>query len=284
MRSDERPIGVFDSGLGGLSVLLELEEMLPAENYIYFGDTARAPYGDRSADEVCRFAVEIGDWLLERHCKVLVFACHTATVLGMAALTALTSMPVFGMVEPAMAEALDDGEDPVGKSAEASGTAHDIWPVGMIATQGTVDSGDYQSVFAAKAPGKPFYMSACPAFVPFVEKGVLSGREVDQAVEQYLRPLRDLGIRTLILGCTHYPFLAPVITGFLGAGVRLANPAHKLALMVGDYLRTHTMLNGSNEGKRGEREFWCSGDTSEFKAISSHFLSRPLDEVRRQVF
>ena len=285
-----QPIGVFDSGVGGLTVLRALEQRLPRENYIYFGDTARAPYGNRSPAEIRRFNLEIGQWLLDQHCKMLLVACNTSTVLGMDTIKANTAKPVFGMMEAILAETLSGGSEPgagtgsygggIGGSSEPGA----IWPVGFIATKGTVDSGAYQRAFAEKAPGKPFFAQACPDFVPLVEAGVMDGPAVDRAVQTYLAPLRERGIRTLILGCTHYPYLAPVISAFLGPGVRLADPAEAMARLVEAYLLAHGGANdGAGEG-HGNRDFFCSGDPGQFRSVGAGLLGHPIDRVRRQVF
>lgn len=272
------PIGVFDSGVGGLSVLRVLEQRLPAENYIYFGDTARVPYGNRSPQEVRDFTVEIGSWLQNQGCKMILIACNTATVLGMEALAAVAKVPVYGMVEAALAGAM--GAMAGGQNIAGQNTAG-LWPLGLIATQGTVESGGYQAAVAVKAPGQPFYAQPCPDFVPLIEKGVLTGPDVEQAVEKYLKPLKEKGIATLILGCTHYPFLAPAIAAYLGEAVRLVDPARQLAIMVEEYLKARGLLN---DGATGVREFYCSGDSEAFKAQGSKLLGRPLKEIRKQVF
>jgi len=270
---------VFDSGMGGLTVLRELTKKLPGEQFVYFGDTARAPYGNRSAQEICRFAVEIGGFLLERDCKMLIFACHTATVLGMAALTSITAKPVLGMVEAALAETLGDPAEDADPGADEA-----IWPVGMIATQGTAESGDYQRFFAQRAPGKPFYMQACPDFVPLVEKGVLVGPDVERAAEKHLSPLRERGIRTLVLGCTHYPFLVRPISAYFGAGVRLADPAHKLALLAEQELAKRDLLADVRGKAPKAPEYWCSGNPGRFNACGAILLGHALGQVRMHVF
>jgi glutamate racemase len=266
----DRPIGVFDSGMGGLSVLRALERRLPGENYIYFGDTARVPYGNRDPGEVSRFTVEIGLWFQAQGCKMLLIACNTATVLGMAALAAATTLPVYGMVEAATAAAL----------------AANLWPLGLIATKGTVESGAYQAAIAAQAPGQPFYAQACPDFIPLVEQGILEGPQVAQTAENYLRPLKEKGIRGLVLGCTHFPFLAGPIAAYLGEDVRLLDPAPHLARMVEEYLQGQDLLNDGDgdAGATGARDFYCSGSPEAFRAQGGRLLGRPLQEVGRQVF
>ena len=279
-KASERPIGIFDSGLGGLSVLRMLRERLPLENYIYFGDTARAPYGGRSGDEIRRFNIEIGGWLLARGCKMLVVACNTSTVLGgLAALKAETPIPVYGMMEATLAGTLA-----IGEGAGGIAVPEEIWPIGFIATKGTVESGAYQAAFGDKAPGKPFYALACPDFVPLVEQGKTEGPDVDQAVHKYLAMMNDKKIRTLILGCTHYPFLVPAIVSFIGENVRIVDPAVRLAHLVEGELKKSDLLNDGAGDAHGAGEYWCSGDTGIFKAVGGIFMGSPIDEVRKQVF
>ena len=286
----QRPIGVFDSGVGGLTVLRVLEQRLPLENYIYFGDTARAPYGDRRPEEIRGFNREIGGWLLEQDCKMLLVACNTSTVLGMDTIKTMTAIPVFGMMEAILAETLsgDSGVDTGGYDGGDSSGGRDesaaIWPVGFIATKGTVDSGAYQKAFAEKAPGYPFFTLACPEFVPLIEAGVMDGPEVERAVRDYLAPLRERGIRTLILGCTHYPFLAPAISAFLGPGVRLVDPAEALVRLVEAHLHKYAALNDGSGGTFGQRAFFCSGDTGRFQSVGRGLLGHLIDPIRRQVF
>jgi len=266
-----RPVGVFDSGVGGLSVLRALEQRLPGENYLYFGDTARAPYGDRSAEEIRRFNLEIVNWLIAQDCKMLLVACNTSTVFGLDAIKTAVSIPVFGMMEAILAGTF-------GKGTETVGT------VGFIATKGTVESGAYQKAFTYAAPKNEFYALACPDFVPLVERGLLEGVEVDQAIRQYLQPLQEKKIYTLILGCTHYPFLAPAISSFLGPDVRLVDPADSLAALVEGHLRDNDLLSDNAENHRGSRVFYCSGDVLRFQSAGQIMLSHKMEDVRRKVF
>lgn len=303
------PVGVFDSGAGGLSVLRALEKRLPLENYIYFGDTARAPYGDLSPEEVRGYTLEIGRWLIGRGCKAIVVACNTATVWGMAALSKEAPIPVYGMIDAAMAGVFGPGGDS-GSLADEAGEADETGeiggtdetgeiggadetgalsgpdesqPVGLIATQGTLASGVYQAAFADRAPGRPLYARACPDFTLLVEKGVTEGRTVDQAVSVYLTDLRDKKICALILGCTHYPFLAPAIASFLGGGVKLIDPAVQLASIVEGDLKKRALLN-DGKGNGGASEFWCSGAAEAFREAGSRLLGRPIAKVKRRLF
>ncbi|MDR0469170.1 MAG: glutamate racemase [Peptococcaceae bacterium] len=278
-RGSRQLIGVFDSGVGGLSVLRALEKKLPHENYIYFGDTARAPYGGRSPDEIRKFCLEIGSWLLAFGCKMLVIACNTLTVRGISALEEISAVPVYGMMEAILAGLPQQEKDPYMDPA-----LEEMWPVGFIATQSTIESGEYQRALMERAPGKSFYVQACPRFTPLVERGLLVGSEVSRAVEETLSPLHEKGIRTLILGCTHYPFLAPAISAYMGSCVKLVDPALPLASIVGEKLQKEGLLHDSDGDSRSTCVYWCSGDTAAFKAVGSALLGHTLEDVRKQVF
>jgi len=264
--ADPRPIGVFDSGMGGLSVLKALVQKLPYENYIYFGDTARAPYGDKTPEVIRGYNREIGSWLISMDCKMLVVACNTSTVLGgMDEIRAMSTIPVIGMADAVTGEVLRADQD-------------SIWPVGFIATKGTVESGVYQRIFDAAKPGsysqKPgFYAAACPALVPMVEVGVLSGPEVDRALCEYISPLLAEGIRTLILGCTHYPFLKSAVVDCVGSGgsrgVQIVDPALEMAVIVTRLLEEHDLTHTDTAGSAGQRAFYCSGKAADFEAVGS---------------
>ena len=279
---DTRPIGVFDSGMGGLSVLRAMARRMPEQSYLYFGDTARAPYGNRCREELRQFTVEIGKWLITKDCKMLLIACNTAAALGGEALAAESSVPVYGMTEAVMAATL--------------GAEQEIdWPLGMVATQATVNSGVYQAAFAQAAPGKPFYAQACPAFVPFVEKGCLDGPAVEQAARAYLAPMMAQGIKTLVLGCTHHPFLTPVLRRCLGPDVRIVDPADAMAELMVEKIKgtaesasskagadgTGTALTGTS---RGEMHFYSSGNVENFAHLAGRLLEQPIERAERQVF
>jgi len=264
--ADPRPIGVFDSGMGGLSVLKALVSELPSENYIYFGDTARAPYGDKTSAVIREYNREIGSWLISMGCKMLVVACNTSTVLGgMDEIKAMSAIPVIGMTDAVTGEVLRMGQ----------GSA---WPVGFMATKGTVDSGVYQGIFDAVKPGsfseKPgFFAAACPALVPMVEAGILSGSEVNRALCEYLSPLIDAEIRTLILGCTHYPFLMSALEDCLSSGgsqrVMIVDPAREMASIVAHRLEEQSLTHIDPAGLSGQRVFYCSGRAADFEAVGS---------------
>ncbi len=272
LTGNNQSIGVFDSGLGGLSVLRSLRRLMPGESFIYFGDTARAPYGNRSPEEIRRFNREIGAWLLSTGCKMLVVACNTSTVLGMGEIKAMTDKPVVGMMEATLQAAL-----PQDRADEDQ-----VWPMGFIATRGTVSSMAYQKAFSDAAGDKGFYAVACPALVPLVEAGITEGAEIQRCMDEYISPLVSKGIRSLILGCTHYPFLSEAIGKYVGAGVRLIDPAESVALIARKYLADHGVLSEDHANAR--LEFFCSGSTENFIAVGSALWGSAIREVRRKAF
>jgi glutamate racemase len=222
-REDPRPIGVFDSGVGGLTVLSELQRRLPGESTIYLGDNARTPYGPRPADEVRRFTLEAVDWLLAQDVKLLVLACNTATARALDAVRDRSPVPVIGVVRPGALAA-----------ASATRSGH----VGVIATAGTVESGAYPAAIMEADPSTRVNQLACPELVPMVEAGVLDGRRAESVLRAYLEPLiaADPLIDALLLGCTHYPLLRPTIERIVGERVAVVDSAFTTGIAVEDLL------------------------------------------------
>ena len=220
-RSD-KPIGVFDSGIGGLTVVRELRRQLPAEDIVYFGDTARVPYGPKSPETVQRYSREIAQYLLTRDVKAIVVACNTATAHALPLLEAELPVPVIGVVAPGARAAV----------REANGGG-----IGVVGTAGTIRSGAYERAIAEFAPAGNITARACPLFVPFVEEGWTDHPAVRLVAEEYLAPFRDAGVRTLVLGCTHYPLLKPVIGEVVGPDIQLIDSAHETAAVTGAMLR-----------------------------------------------
>lgn len=220
---DPRPIGVFDSGVGGLTVLSELRRRLPHEATLYLGDNARTPYGPRPADEVRRFTLECVGWLLAHDVKLLLLACNTATSHALPQVRAMAPVPVLGVVRP---------------GAVAATAASRVGHVGVIATAGTVASGAYPSAIGDANPRLTVTQLACPDLVPLVEAGQLDGPQADAAVRGYLGELlrHDPEIDTLLLGCTHYPLLRPVIERIIGPAVAVVDSAFTTALAAEDLL------------------------------------------------
>jgi glutamate racemase len=220
---DTRPIGVFDSGVGGLTVLAELNRRLPAESTVYLGDNARAPYGPRPADEVRRFTVEAVDWLLGQDVKLLVLACNTATARALPLVRERSAVPVLGVVRP---------------GAVAAAAATRSRRVGVIATAGTVESDAYHAAIVEADPAIHVAQLACPELVPMVEAGIVDGRRAESVLRAYLEPLmaNEAGMDTLLLGCTHYPLLREPIERIVGEGVAVVDSAFTTALATEDLL------------------------------------------------
>lgn len=208
------PIGIFDSGIGGLTVAAAVRALLPNESTVYVGDTARVPYGPKSPDTVRRYAREILDWLLQQDVKAIVVACNTVSAHALDDLRSRSPVPLIGVIEP-------------GARAAARATA--VNSVGVIGTAGTIASGAYRLALQHVLPGVRVVEQACPLFVPLVEEGWLDHDATRLVAEEYLRPLRRHGIDVLVLGCTHYPMLKPLLHQVMGPEVRLIDSAEATA-------------------------------------------------------
>ncbi len=262
---DSRPIGVFDSGVGGLTVLSELHRRLPAEATVYLGDNARAPYGPRGAEEVRRFTQEGVGWLLGQDVKLLVLACNTATARALPDVRDLSPVPVLGVVRP-------------GAVAAAASTR--VGHVGVIATAGTVASGAYPAAIGEADARIHVAQQACPELVPLVESGLLEGAATDGAVQSYLAELmeRDERIDTLLLGCTHYPLLRPAIERAVGEGVAVVDSAFTTALATEDLLDAlGARAPASNDARR--HRVATTGDVAAFRAVAERLFGDALPEV-----
>ena len=207
-----QPIGVFDSGVGGLSVVRQILEQLPDESIVYFGDTARVPYGSRTPAEIIAFGDQIISFLARFEVKVVVAACNTSSAVSLPVLRRKYHLPVLGVVEPGVRAAL-----------QVTGNMR----IGVLATAATINSGAFTRCFRAYDPGVTVFAQACPQLVPLVEGGKIDGPEIRAAVRQYLQPLQDARVDTIVLGCTHYPFLAPVIRDLAGEAVEVVDPAEE---------------------------------------------------------
>ncbi|BCW92325.1 MAG: glutamate racemase [Thermoanaerobaculum sp.] len=227
------PIGVFDSGIGGLTVLSELISQLPGESFIYLGDTARLPYGTKSPETVTRYALGAAQFLMSRGIKLLVVACNTASATALPALRQALAIPVLGVVEPA--------------AQAAARMARRV--VGIIGTESTVASGVYQKLLSALRPELKLLAQACPLFVPLAEEGWFDHPITHQVAEVYLHPLREAEVDTVVLGCTHYPLLARPIAQALGPEVALINAGREVARQAGELLLREGLLAGQREGE-----------------------------------
>lgn len=261
----EAPIGVFDSGVGGLTVILEMLEQLPKESFLYYADTAHVPYGPRDPEEIKGFAYNITRFLVEKGCKMIIIACNTSTSLAYYELKELFPIPIIGVIEPGVDKALESSTK--GK-------------IGIIATQATVNSGSYQSTIKEKKPHIQAVAVPCPRLVPLIEEGCLEGDEMEQIVNSYLKDMVKQDIDSLILGCTHYPFLLPMIIKAAGPGVNIINPARETVSRARQTLEEMDLLN---EGTEPLETFFTSGDPEKFKSLAGRLLGKKLDFVERVI-
>jgi glutamate racemase len=258
------PVAVFDSGVGGLTVLHECLVWLPHEDFLYLGDTARFPYGDRGADELLGFARELAGILLERGAKLLVVACNSATAAALPALREELEgrVPVVGVVTP---------ESRLAAAATVNGR------VGLIATPATVASGAYARALAEAAPEAELHAVASAELAPLIQEGGEVDARVVSCVEGLCRPLRHAGADTVILGCTHYPLVRPVLQRALGRGVSIVSSGEAIASEVDARLRDAGLAN--DDERRGSYSFLASGDPEEFRRLGTRFLQLPIDAV-----
>lgn len=257
-----QPIGIFDSGVGGLTVVRFLFTNLPEERIIYFGDTAHVPYGSRTPEEIIAFGDEIVSFLMQFGVKAVVAACNTSSSVSLPYLQEKFSVPILGVLEPGVRAALK-----VTRNKR----------VGVIATTATVNSGAYPRAFRRQDPEVEVFAQACPLFVPIVEAGKMETPEAWEAVRKYLAPLKEAGIDTLVFGCTHYPFLAPVIRDVLGPDVKLVDPAEEtvkeLAVLLkkdGSRYRNRPVGDGLRDAPR--HLFFTSGSAVSFYDSGKKFL------------
>jgi glutamate racemase len=256
-----RPIGVFDSGIGGLTVVRALRQRLPNEDIVYFGDTARVPYGTKSAETVVRFSRECFSFLVRRGIKLLVVACNTASAIALPELRDSLRLPMLGVIEPGVSAAL---------AASRNRT------VGVVGTQATMGSGAYARCLRAADSEIAVVQRACPLFVPLAEEGWVEGEVPRLVARQYLRPLITAGIDTLILGCTHYPMLRGVIAEVLGPAIRLVDSAEETASATAGLLE---QLDLARTEPGGVCRVFVTDTAQRFTAIGSAFLGGQLEAV-----
>ena len=259
------PIGVFDSGLGGLTVARAIIDQLPGESILYVGDNARGPYGPRTLAEVRSFTLEILDELVAAGVKAIVIACNTASSATLRDARERYEIPVLEVIQPAVRRTV---------SATKSGR------VGVIGTAATIESGAYLDSFAA-APQLSITSVACPAFVEFVERGETSGAAITQIAREYLQPLVDADIDTLVLGCTHYPVLTGVISYVMGDGVTLVSSAEETAK---DLYRTLVESDLLNLEGNPHHTFVATGDTESFNKLARRFLGPEVHSVQGKIY
>jgi glutamate racemase len=258
---DKRPIGVFDSGLGGLTVARALLDLVPGVDVVYFGDTGRFPYGPKPADEVLKYSNEIVDLLLDHDVRMIVVACNSASAVALEPLRERLSFPVVGVIEPGLRAA---------QRVTRQGR------VGVIGTVGTVASGAYQRVAGALDADLELVCAACPGFVEFVEQGDVDSDQVHVLAERLLAPLRQACVDTLVLGCTHYPLLARTIGDVMGPDVVLVSSADETAFEV------RGQIDETGRGLRDDPrivKFLTSGDPATFRELGARFLGPEVEQV-----
>ena len=252
---DTRPIGVFDSGVGGLTVVKQIMKVLPHENIVYFGDTARVPYGTKSKEAVTKYSKQNVRFLRSKDVKAIIVACNTASSNSLDALRETFDIPLFGVVVPGVEEALRSTKNK---------------RVGVIGTAGTVRSGAYERMLRERDAEIRIFSKACPLFVPLAEEGWTDNEVAHQAAKRYLTELVELGIDSLVLGCTHYPLLKRCIGTTVGEEIRLVDPAKATAQHMMAFLREHDLLNET--GQPGLKQFYLSDSTDTFRYICQKAL------------
>lgn len=261
---DNRPIGVFDSGIGGLTVLKEIMEQLPGEDIIYFGDTARIPYGTRSKETVIKYVIESFNFLMTKDIKAIVIACNTASALAMEEAKKRFDLPIIGVVEP-------------GAKAAINCTKNNS--IGIIGTEGTINSNSYQREIRKLLPMAEIIGVSCPLFVPIVEEGWENSDVAYVATQKYLLELKEHNIDTLVLGCTHYPALRYTIGKVLGDKVTLVNPAYETARLTKNILKEKGLLNEKIDG--GIYKYYVSDAPDKFQRIGGNIIRKEIGTVEK---
>jgi glutamate racemase len=263
------PIGVFDSGVGGLTVVRELIRQLPRESLIYFGDTARVPYGAKSPETIRTYSREIAGYLTSQGVKAVVVACNTATAHALPMLASELAAPVIGVVAP---------------GARAAVAATRGAGIGVIGTAGTIASGAYEQAIHAVSPSTRVVAQACPLFVPLVEEGWLDTEATTLIARQYLAPIAAAGVDTLVLGCTHYPLLSPVIGAIVGESVRLIDSAHATAAATRTAIEDAGLPRPAGEVSAAQYRFIVSDAPDQFLRAAQRFLGSSIERVETRTF
>lgn len=249
-------IGVFDSGIGGLTVVRELLKQMPENGIIYFGDTARYPYGNKSKETIERYALQDARFLIERGAKIIVVACNTASALAIDKLRAEINLPLFEVITPAVEQAVQSTSNK---------------RIGVIGTRGTIKSEIYTKKIHELDPSVEVIGKPCPLFVPLVEEGWLDHSETKKIIKSYLAPLKNKNIDTLILGCTHYPLLKPQIQAKIGRPVTLVDSAEEIVKKIQTYLDEHPEIN-----LKGKSEYYLSDVSEHTQQIASKWLGQTI--------
>ncbi len=258
------PIGFFDSGIGGLTVVKAVTRLLPNENIVYFGDTARVPYGSKSNDTVIEYSIQAANFLLRKNIKLLVVACNTASSVALTELRKFLTVPVIGMIEPGARMAVSESKNK---------------RVGVIGTRATINNKAYAHEIKKLDPKVKVFEQACPLFVPLAEEGWLDHKATELIAKTYLSEMKENKIDSLVLGCTHYPILADIIQKVVGKSVKLVNSGTPAARLVEDYLNGRGLRNQSVH--HGQSEFYVSDVPTKFREIAEIFLGKKITHLHK---
>ncbi|MEQ9617868.1 MAG: glutamate racemase [Deltaproteobacteria bacterium] len=260
--TNSAPIGVFDSGIGGLTVVREIIGRLPRENIIYLGDTARVPYGTKSSRTVIAYSHSNSEFLIKKGIKLLVVACNTASAVSLPSLGREFDIPVLGVIEPGAK-----------KAAAATGTKN----VGVIGTPSTIKSGAYKKAIQEISPDIKVHSSACPLFVPLADEGWTEGEITELIAEQYLEPFRQIGIDVLVLGCTHYPLLKRTIQKVVGEDITLVDSAEETAKEIEKILSENDIVNRGSGSP--SRQYFLTDVSDSFLSVAGRFLGENIEKI-----
>ena len=259
----QKPIGVFDSGVGGLSVVKEILKKLPEERIVYFGDTANVPYGSKSAQELIQFGDKITEFLISQDAKMIIIACNTSSSLSFDFLKEKYDLPFIDVIKPSIDVAINSSKKQ---------------KIGVIATEATIKTGVHKKLLLEANPEAKVYTCSCPKFVPLVEQGIVEGIKVEEAVAEYLIPLREQGIDVLILGCTHYPFLQKSIQKILGEEIKIIDPAQETVIETQEKLQQLKLMN---RDPKNDNKYFSSGDSLSFQENAQKFIQNEIKKVSK---
>ena len=260
------PVGVFDSGVGGLTVAREIMRHLPNENIVYFGDTARVPYGSKSKDNIIRYSRQIIHFLRTKGVKAIVIACNTASALALDVVREESDIPIIGVVEPGARAALETTK---------------TRKIGVIGTEGTIRSAMYEKIIQGIDPEASVIGKACPLFVPLVEEGFAKHRVTQEIIDYYLASFMETDIDSLILGCTHYPLLRSRIREYVGEKITLVNPAYETAMDLKQLLKARDMENTDNSQEHAAYSFYLSDAADKFKQFANSILPYDIETTKQ---
>ena len=258
---DNRPIGIFDSGVGGLTVVDALARRLPEETIVYVGDTARVPYGNKSKNRIQQYAQEITTWLSKEDCKIVIVACNTASALALKYLESIFSMPIIGVIEPGVKKGIQMSQNN---------------KIAVLGTAATIRSNAYGKSINSVKPEASVISQACPLFVPLAEEGLTEGKIPNQIADHYLAAIKKAGIDTVILGCTHYPLLKKTIRKTLGENVNLVDSSDAV---VKNVISTLEKISGFSSSQIGEIKCYVTDDPSSFNKFARRFCLKKIDQA-----